>query len=252
MAELRFSALTLVRGGRRILGPVDGVFQSAKVTVILGPNGAGKSSLLHCIAGLEPRSSGDIHLDDRSLRIMPAGDRARRIGFLPQRAELYWNLSVRALVGLGRLAHGAHAGQTDDDRAIVESAMKSMDVATFADRPILTLSGGEQARALLARVVAGEPEWLLADEPLANLDPAHQLAVLNRMKAMAGEGVGVVAVLHDVNHAARVADHVVLMKDGSILASGAPEQVLTPQWLERTFAVPFQRIEGQRAFLTPL
>ncbi len=236
--ELRFSGLGLSKGGRAILSGVDGRLRSGEVTAILGPNGAGKSSLLHCLAGLEPRMAGTVTIGARALTDMPAGARARAIGFLPQRGEVHWNLSVRAAVALGRAAHGVR----DEDAAIIDRAMAQMDIAVLAERGMQTLSGGEQARALLARVLAGAPDWLLADEPLASLDPAHQLAVLARLRAVADEGTGVIVVLHDINHAARVADHVILMKDGAIIADGPTGEVLTPALLHQAFGVTFRRV----------
>ncbi len=242
MAELRFSDLTLSKGGRRILSGVEGCLRSGEVTAILGPNGAGKSSLLHCLAGLEPRMDGAVMMGARSIAQMSATERARAIGFLPQRGEVHWNMSVRAAVGLGRAAHRAGQGAKADDAAIIERALAEMDIAPLAGRGMQTLSGGEQARALLARVLAGEPDWLLADEPLASLDPAHQIAVLARLPAAADAGAGVIVVLHDINHAARIADHVLLMKDGGIIADGAAADVLTPGLLQRAFGVTFRQI----------
>lgn len=241
---LSFSDLTLRKGGRMILGGVSGQLKRGAVTAILGPNGAGKSSLLHLLAGVETLHKGAILLGDRPLGALHPKDRARRIGFLPQKGEVHWNLGVRALVGLGR---AAHMGQSAEDEAAVEAALAATDVIHLADRAVLSLSGGELARVLLARVLAGEPEWLLADEPLASLDPAHQLAVLARLHATAQAGAGVVVVLHDINHAARIADHVLLMKDGAILADGATQDVLTPDLMEAAFSVRFRVVnDGAR------
>lgn len=236
---LAFSNLTLRKGGRTILGGVSGQLKRGTVTAILGPNGAGKSSLLHILAGVEQAQSGAVLLGGVPLGVLHPTARARRIGFLPQKGEVHWNLGVRALVGLGRTAH---AGEAADDEAAVEAALVATDVTHLADRAVLSLSGGELARVLLARVLAGEPEWLLADEPLASLDPAHQLAVLERLASTARAGAGVVVVLHDINHAARIADHVLLMKDGAILAEGAAQHVLTPDLLAAAFSVGFRLV----------
>lgn len=249
--KLTFSGLSLAKGGTEILHGVSGGFRTGEVTAVLGPNGAGKSSLLHCLAGLEPDAGGSVRLDGAPLPSMKARDRARRIGFLPQQAEVHWNISVHALVSLGRLAHNGGGDLPPADEEIVESVMAAMDVLQFAQRPVLSLSGGERARVLLARVLAGEPRWLLVDEPLASLDPAHQLTVLHHLRRAAQQGAGVAVVVHDVNHAARIADHVVLMKDGAILADGGPETVLTPESLERAFNVSFGRIAGDPPLLFP-
>lgn len=249
--ELTFSDLSLVKGGCDILRGVAGRFRRGEVTAILGPNGAGKSSLLHCLAGLEPNAGGTVTLDGSSVASMKPRARASSIGFLPQQAEVHWNLSVHALVALGRLANSGGGALTSADEAILDRVMADMDIAHLVQRPVLSLSGGERARVLLARVLAGEPRWLLADEPLASLDPAHQLAVLRHLRQAAQRGAGVAVVVHDVNHAARIADHVVLMMDGEIIADGKPEAVLTPEWLERAFSVPFRRVVGVPPLLMP-
>lgn len=238
--DLRFSGLTLIKGGRAVLNGVCGALRSGSVTAILGPNGAGKSSLLHCLAGVETPQSGTVSLGDTAFAALKPRERARYIGFLPQKAEVHWNLSARNLVALGLMAHG----EPGRDRQAIETSMIATDVAHLADRPVLSLSGGETARVLLARVLAGEPEWLLADEPLASLDPAHQIAVLARLSACAKQGAGVVVVLHDINHAARIANNVLLMKDGALLADGPAAQVLTPELLEAAFAVRFRQLSG--------
>jgi len=249
--ELTFSGLSLVKGGGEILRGVAGRFRSGEITAILGPNGAGKSSLLHCLAGLEPNAGGAVTVDGSPLASLKLRERARHVGFLPQQAEVHWNLSVHALVALGRLAHSGGGALTSADEAILDRVMAYMDITHLAGRPVLSLSGGERARVLLARVLAGEPRWLLADEPLASLDPAHQLAVLRHLRQAAQRGAGVAVVVHDVNHAARIADHVVLMMDGTIIADGNPEVVLTPEWLERAFGVPFRQVVGVPPLLIP-
>jgi len=124
-----------------------------------------------------------------------------------------------------------------EDIAAVLSAMAATDTEQFAERRVGELSGGERARVLLARVLAGEPQWLLADEPLASLDPAHQLDLLDRLRGQAARGVGVVVVLHDLVQAARVADEILLLRDGRVFAFGPPDEVLTHQHLRDAFGV---------------
>jgi len=249
--ELIFSSLSLHKSGAEILRGVSGRFRAGTVTAILGPNGAGKSSLLHCLAGLEGTMGGVVTVDGAPLTALKPKARARRIGFLPQQAEVHWNISVHALVALGRLAHNGGGVLSPADEAVVSRVMADMDIARFAHRPALSLSGGERARVLLARVLAGEPQWLLADEPLASLDPAHQLTVLRHLRRAAKEGAGVGVVVHDVNHAARAADHVMLLKNGEIVVEGPPDAVLTPEWLDVAFNVFFTRIAGDPPLLFP-
>jgi iron complex transport system ATP-binding protein len=239
--DIRFEALSLSLRGRLVLQDVSGHLPQGKVTVILGANGAGKSTLLACLAGLRTADSGTVFLADQSLSGIPAQMRARRIGLLPQQADIHWEINVRALVALGRLAHqgrfGNWGGRSAGDDAAIAKAMAQTDCTQFADRKALRLSGGEQARVLLARVLAGEPEWVLADEPLANLDPAHQIDAMSCLRDVAKAGAGVVMVLHDLTQAARIADHVIIMKAGRIQAAGTCDYVLNHDQLAEAFGV---------------
>ena len=237
MTALATTGLGLTLGQMPVLTDIDLAFAPGKVTVLLGPNGAGKSSLLACLTGLRTPDTGQVLLGGAPLVGLHRRDRARRIGLLPQEGEVHWSIDVRTLVGLGRLPRRGRWGETDADRAAIARAMAATDVTGFADRGVATLSGGERGRVLLARVLAGEPEWLLADEPLASLDPAHQLDILDRLRDVAATGAGVVLVLHDLNQAARVADAVVLLRAGRVVASGPPDAVLTAPLLADTYGV---------------
>lgn len=208
-----------------------------QVTAIIGPNGAGKSTLLACLAGLRAPDSGAVTLGQVSLTRMAARERGQRIGFLPQVAEVNWDIDVATLVSLGRLPHQGRWGTSAADEAAISSALAATDTAQFASHVVSTLSGGERARALLARVLAGEPEFLLADEPLANLDPRHQFESLALMRRVATRGASVVLVLHDLAHAMRVADRVVMLDRGQIVADGAPDAVLTPEHIAAVYGV---------------
>lgn len=239
--DLRFQNLTLHLRDRPVLRDVTGHLQKGKITVILGANGAGKSSLLSCLAGLRIADIGTVMLGDRVLGAYPERQRARHIGLLPQQTDIHWEVNVRTLVALGRLPHQGGWGYRMQRRAIddaaIDKAMAQTDIKQFAQRKALRLSGGEQARVLLARVLAGEPDWILADEPLANLDPAHQIDAINCFRSIATGGAGVVLVLHDLSQAARVADQLIVMKQGQILASGLAGQVLKPDLLAEAFGV---------------
>ena len=213
---LRANALTVP--GR--LNGVTVALQPGRVTAIVGPNGAGKSTLLSALAGLIP---GPATLNDRALSTMPPRERARTIGFLPQGSDVAWNLSVETLVRLGRLPH--RTGRDADDRAVAR-ALTDMALDPFAGRPIGTLSGGERARALLARVLAGDPDWILADEPLASLDLGHARDLLAHFRRLADAGKGVALVLHDLAQAMNHADHVVVLHQGRVAKAGNPERAL--------------------------
>lgn len=251
--KLELHDVALSRGGRPVLSGLTAEVAPGRVTVVLGPNGAGKSTLLEAMAGLLAPRAGTLLLDGAPVSQMGAGVRARRIGYLPQDGPVYWNLTVRELVALGRLPHrGMLGGPSAADRAAVEGALAAADLEALAARPVGTLSGGERARALLARVLAGEPEMLLADEPLASLDPRHQLEVLALFRRAADAGAAVVLVLHDLMLAARAADHVLLLADGGLLAAGSPREVLTAANLEAAFGVRLRVREDTEAGLIVL
>lgn len=237
MNALVAKAVSVTIEGAPILSWISATFAPGQVTVVLGPNGAGKSTLLVCLAGLRTPDTGDVLIGGMSRRVLDRRALARRIGFLPQTADVHWDVDVATLVGLGRFPHRGRWGESAVDRAAVAYAMAATDVTAFSARAVNTLSGGERARVLLARVLAGEPEWLLADEPLANLDPAHQLDGLDCLRGVAAAGAGVVVVLHDLNHAARVADQVLLLRNGSVVAHGTPNAVLTEALIAQTYGV---------------
>jgi iron complex transport system ATP-binding protein len=232
-------ALDLQR--RRVLDGASVAFERGRVTVILGPNGAGKTSLLRIAAGLTAPSAGTVAIDGVALSAMPRRALARTIGYLPQQGNVAWNMPARDVVALGRLPHTSGPAA---DAVAIDAALAATDTAAFADRPVGELSGGERARVLLARVLAGNPDWLLADEPLASLDPAHQLDLLDRLRDQAAAGKGVIVVLHDLAQAARVADDAVLVADGRIAASGAAADVLTPDRLGDLFGVRLAQLPG--------
>lgn len=240
---LRIERLTVRLGKRTVLEGVSADLQPGRVTALLGPNGAGKSSLLRTILTLIPPASGQILLDGRRVAVLDHRTRARKLGYLPQSPELAWNIPARALVELGRAPHRSpFAALSTEDREAIDRAMTATDTAMFANRLTGELSGGERARVTLARVLAGEPDWLLADEPLASLDPAHQLDMLDRLRDAAHQGRGVVVVLHDLNHAARIADDVMLLKDGRLLGFGSAQDVLTPALLAEAYGIAFERV----------
>ncbi|MCP5397259.1 MAG: ABC transporter ATP-binding protein [Sphingomonadaceae bacterium] len=221
------------------LSGVSAALEPGQITAICGPNGAGKSSLLSCLAALLVPDAGVVELDGAPLAAMPPRLRAQKIGYLPQQGEVAWDVAVRSLVALGRLPHG------DDGAEAIERALNALDLQALADRPVSRLSGGEKARALLARVLAGEPAWILADEPLAALDLAHQLKLLAHLRHAAEGGAGVVLVLHDLALAMNHADRVLVLDNGAVAADGAPEEALSAEVIQRVWGVSAQWL-GQR------
>ena len=216
--------------GERLRG-VSAQIAEGQVTAICGPNGAGKSTLIRLLAGVLKPTDGEALLDGVRLDEMPARARARAIGYLPQEPQIAWDLSVRNLVSLGRLPHGDLRAEP------VEAAMAAMALDEFADRPVSTLSGGERARALLARVLAGEPRAILADEPFAALDLAHQASLARHLRTQTDNGRAVVVVVHDLALAHNLADRVILLKEGGLLAEGAPPEALSTANLHAAFGI---------------
>ena len=244
MSVLSCSRLGVTIGSKTILSDVSLSIEAGKVTAVVGPNGAGKSTLLSCLAGLRAPSSGAVALDGEALAAMRPRARARRIAFLPQTPEIAWSVEARTLVELGRTPFVGARGQTAADRAAVDRAMTAANVSAFERRIVDTLSGGERARVLIARALAGEPEWLLADEPLTGLDPAHQIDAAALFRRLADDGAGVVLTLHDLSLALRLADRIVVLAEGGVLADDPPETALTPQVLRRAYGVEATVAQG--------
>ncbi len=240
-------------GGRCVLTAADMALQPGEVLGIVGPNGAGKTTLLRVLAGLLRPDQGSVRYDGSTARELGRRALARRVAFLAQDGAATWSLSVEALVGLGRLPHRPPFGaESEADRAAVANAMALCDIAALAGRTLGTLSGGEGRRVLLARALAVDAAYLLADEPLAGLDPGHQLETLKRLRTVAAGGVGVAVVLHDLSLAARFCDRLLLIHRGLRIANGAPGDVLDDAALADVFGVSVLR--GQRdgvPFLLP-
>jgi iron complex transport system ATP-binding protein len=236
MLEARDLAL-----GQRLTG-LSAQLRPGEVTAICGPNGAGKSTLLTCLAGLLEPEAGAVLLGGEAIAALPPRLRARRIGYLPQSPEIAWDVTVEVLVALGRLPwqgaplHHSHTSAAED-AAAVEAAILAMDLAGLRHRPVSRLSGGERARALVARVLAGAPRWLLADEPLANLDLAHAATLIAQLKAQATQGAGVVLVLHDLATAMNHADRVLVLTGGALAAAGPPAAALDEATIARVWGV---------------
>ena len=224
---MTLEARNITLAGR--LADVSISLRKGEITAICGPNGAGKSSLLQVLAGLLVPGGGQVILDDTELAASRL--RARKIGYLPQAPEIAWDVTVRSIVELGRVPH------RDTARGPVDAAIRALDLEAFENRRAQTLSGGEQARVLLARVLAGEPDWILADEPLAALDLAHQNALVSHLRAAAKSGQGVVVVLHDLAVAMNHADRVLVLDEGRLVADGPPDAALSSERIRRIWGV---------------
>ena len=236
IAEL--TGVTVRLGKRDVLHNVSLSLATGEIVALVGPNGAGKSSLLKLLAGLLPPTAGTVSIDARRLPTLMPDEIARRVAYLPQARAIHWPMTVRAIVALGRLPHRASGTASPArDAEIVTAAMGEMDITTLSDRSVLALSGGEQARVLMARALAQQPRLLIADEPTAGLDLAHQLALMQTLRARAASGVTCIIALHDLGLAARFADRIVLLSDGQIVAAGSAEEVLTPVHIAAVYGV---------------
>lgn len=218
-------------------------FNQGEFVVIIGPNGAGKSSLLRAIAGIVPLSDGDVSWGGRSIRTLTAQQRAQHIAVVPQTVVMPTGFRVREVVGMARYAfHPWYRPLTRKDDEVVEYALTQSGMRDYADVPADQLSGGEQQRVAFARALAQQPHVLLLDETTAHLDLRHQQAILRCARELTHCGVLVIAAMHDINLAASMANHVVLLQQGRVLHSGTPSAVLKQDILESVYRTELSTI----------
>lgn len=234
---ISFEDLVVHQQRRNILNSVSGRIHRGVLTGIIGPNGAGKSTLARALLGLQS-CSGRIRVKGQDIKTMARSDLAKTIAYLPQGQILHWPLSVERLVSLGRLPHLAPLSSIRPaDQQAIERAMEQTGVTAMRARDATQLSGGERARVMLARALACEAPVLIADEPLASLDPGFQLDVIALLKEQSQLGAAVVCVLHDLDIALRYCDRLILLAEGRILAEGTVDQVLTAANLRTAFGI---------------
>ncbi|MFT8722263.1 MAG: ABC transporter ATP-binding protein [Acetobacter malorum] len=242
MTCLHAADVSLSLGGRQILRSVTMSVERGTVVGLIGPNGAGKSSLLRVLAGLKAPDTGRLQLGEQTLASAPAHWRARQIAFMPQEVVRPPPMSVRHVAALGRLAHG-ESGSVAFHHPQVTQGLEKTGLLQSADRSANRLSGGELARLALCRMLCVDAPILLADEPVAALDPAHALMVMSLFQQAAHQdGKAVVVVLHDLALAARFCDQLVLMQDGAVRAHGIPEHVLAEPLVRDVYQVTTRRI----------
>mgnify|MGYP003348641161 CR=1 FL=1 len=236
-------------GGRAVLSGVTTELVSGALVAIIGPNGAGKTTFLRALACLAP-STGEIRFDGEDWRRLPPAARAKKMAYLEQRGSIAWPFPVRDLVALGRLPFGAAlGGRRPADDEVIARAMERCAISQFADRPATELSGGERARVLLARALVSDAGLLLLDEPIASLDPAHQLATMELLREERDAGRCVIAVLHDLSLALRYADRVLLFVDGRLRADAPPAELLKSGALDEAFGVRVETAETTSGLL---
>ncbi|PTM39788.1 ABC transporter ATP-binding protein [Bosea sp. 124] len=244
--QIEAQNLTVALGGKAILQGIDLSLRPGELVGLIGPNGAGKTTLLKALADLLAPDTGQVLYEGQTAHAFGRGELARRIAFLAQGGSVHWQMRVEALVALGRLPHRRpFADSAVTDRDAIARAMAAADITQFRGRTIDTLSGGERMRVLLARALAVEAAMLLADEPLAALDPLHQLEVMSLLRASVTPQTGVVVILHDLTLAGRFCDRLVLIDRGRVVADGPPATVLSDTNIADVFGVTTAR--GQQA-----
>lgn len=249
MTTLSVHNLDVLLGRKAVLEAINFKTGEGEFIGLIGPNGAGKTTLLRALLGLTS-STGDILLDGSNLRRMHVADRAKIIAYLPQERDVAWPVTVRMLVSLGRSAlKPVFAGLDYDDEAAVATAMQRMGVDQLASRPANELSGGERARALIARVLAQDTPVIMADEPVAGLDPAHQLELMELFAGLASESKTVIASLHDLGPAAKYCTRLIVLDRGRLVADGAPEAVLNPTLLKEVYGIDARLVKIDDEFI---
>lgn len=230
-ASLSIKGTALLRHASLTLNP-------GELVVLLGPNGAGKTSLIRIALGLARPDSGSAAIGGIDPATMAPAERARAVTYLPQMRDLAWPIRVRDVVALGRFAYGAPPARLGEaDQIAVAHALAACDLLALADRATDTLSGGELARVHIARALASEAPLMIADEPVASLDPRHQHQVMRLIRAFVDRGGGALVVLHDLDLAALFADRLVWMSEGRTLAEGSVAETMTPHWIEAVYGI---------------
>jgi ABC-type cobalamin/Fe3+-siderophores transport system ATPase subunit len=237
--RLRGDGLTLAYDARTVSRDLDVRIPDGSFTVIVGPNACGKSTLLRALARMLRPQDGQVVLDGQAIGSLPSKEVARRLGLLPQSPIAPDGITVADLVSRGRYPHQSLLRQwSREDARAVESAMRATAVEELAERSVDELSGGQRQRVWLAMALAQETPILLLDEPTTFLDITHQIEVLDLCATLhEQQGATMVAVLHDLNHACRYATHLIAMREGAIVAEGAPHEIVDAELVERVFGL---------------
>lgn len=236
--DLRAEGLTLAYGGNPVVANLDLAIPSGRFTVLAGQNGSGKSTVLRALSGALSPTSGKVTLGGQPIARWPIRALARRISILPQDPQAPEGMRVDDLVRMGRYPHrGILSRWTETDELAMTEALRLTGTVAMRDQMLDRLSGGQRQRAWIAMVLAQQSDIVLLDEPISFLDLAHQLEILHLVQLLVATGRTVVAVLHDLNQAARHADHMVILKAGRILTSGPPLTVMTPDTIREGFGV---------------
>lgn len=243
MLEIR--NLTAGYPGKTVLNRVSMSAPEGKVTVILGPNGCGKSTLLKTLCGILPVAAGEVTLDGQNLLGLSQQLLARKVSYLAQNRQVP-DITVQRLVLHGRFPYLSYPRRyRREDYDAADAAMAQMGITDLADTPLQKLSGGQRQKVYIAMALAQNTQVVLLDEPTTYLDVAHQLQMMRQARQLSEQGKTVVMVLHDISQAMQIADHVVLMRGGSIVTAGQPQTVFDSGALDRVFGVKLSRVKTE-------
>lgn len=238
MSGLEADAISLVRGGRSILDAVSFSVGPSQFAGIAGPNGSGKSTLLRALSGIWPVAEGKVLLDGVPLRQHTRKQIARSIAYVPQETRFDFGFTVREIVAMGRHPHRSRfAAESSVDAEAIHRAIVTCDIMHLSGRLVTTLSGGERQRVCIARGLAGEPRFLLLDEPTASLDVEHALQIFRLCRRLADSGCAIALCTHDLNGVVRFAHSVTLLKDGAIAWSGPSSEISRTEAIADVFNV---------------
>lgn len=243
--ELNIDGVGFSYPSKKVLNDVSANFEGPQLVAILGPNGVGKSTLIHCIDRILKPSEGHVMLDGKDTYEYHMKEMAKKVGYVPYASSDMFPMSVVDAVLLGRHPH-SNWKSTKDDVRLVFSVLKRLGIDELAKSQFNELSAGQHQKVMLARGLVQEPEIMLLDEPTANLDVKHQLGVTRILRDIAHEdGVLIIMICHDLNIAAKYADSIIMMKDGTIFATGTPEEVLIEENIRAVYDVECRIIEDQ-------
>jgi iron complex transport system ATP-binding protein len=246
---LQAKNIVLQLGGNNILNEVNFSLSKGELVGLIGPNGAGKTSLLKVLANLQKPNRGELLIENVPVGSVARKTLARTIGYLAQGAPAHWPLRVRRLVELGRLPYlNPWSRLSSEDNDVINNAMALAEVDHLSDRVVNTLSGGERLRVLIARMFATQPRIILADEPIAALDPYHQIHTMELLRDHCDRGACGVVVMHDLNIAARFCHRLVLINHGELVSDGKPIDVLQPDRIEQVYGIRAQLLEHETGF----
>jgi iron complex transport system ATP-binding protein len=251
VGHLSLRDVTIAAGGTPLLKHLTFSALPGELIAVVGPNGAGKTTLLRTIAGFTPPRTGEILIDGIALDTRPSRRRARAVALIASDRDMPYGTTLRDVVATGRYAYAPwwtwSTSQSDDEA--VHAALDRVDLRPFARRDFATLSSGERQRAWLALALAQDARLVLLDEPTSHLDPRHAIETIIAIRSIARDATTVVVVLHDLNEAAAMADRIAVVGQGRLLAFAPPTESLTPETLERAYAIPFERTETENGRL---